>query len=201
MAGSVDGGSAERGLCGLLPWSHTAMSRVQAIIAHERAAAALEGVNSEHLPPVNTPVKDWTPEQERQAWEAKHAETFARLDGDVNSETTVPVNTLSAYQRSVLLATLKATCYWSEHSERMRREVKMHGVHLGRRHNGTSRAISAARSRAIRRLEERGLICRINDVSGDKYWGTWSDSKQTRTVYIRLTALGRRTAEVLKAAE
>lgn len=53
-----------------------------------------------------------------------------------------------------------------------------------------TRSASAAVSRALRRLERKGLVVRTNDISGSS----------RRTTRVKLTPLGRQVAEELDAA-
>jgi hypothetical protein len=69
------------------------------------------------------------------------------------------------------------------------------GVHLPRFENGTSRSECASFSRAIRRLEQRGLVQRRNSHSGDKYQDHYENERQFRTVEVRFTPAGRELAE------
>jgi hypothetical protein len=74
------------------------------------------------------------------------------------------------------------------------RHLEHWGVHIWKR-GARNRSASASRSRALRRLEDRGLIVRRNSISGDhapSMFGT-----QTRTVEIRFTEAGRKLAESL----
>jgi hypothetical protein len=120
---------------------------------------------------------------------------------DVNSDILPRVNTLSPYQKAILSWLLD--CY--RHDEAVNsgkvHRVNRDGVHLTRRPAGTSRSVSASASRAIRRLEERGLIRRRNRVSGDKYGrdgrGDHGHGAQVRTVTVELTPAGRVLAEEL----
>jgi hypothetical protein len=101
---------------------------------------------------------------------------------------------LSPYQEGVLVWLL-------DHYRRIEatgKTVDVWGIDIGRRPPGTSRSESAADSRALRRLEDRGLIERRNFASGDRYGGR-VDRKphQHRTTHITLTATGRDLAERL----
>lgn len=102
------------------------------------------------------------------------------------------VTGLSAQQREILLWIVQQThladaglrsFFWSWRSKDGTRYV-------GWRQHGFTRSESASSSRALRRLEQRGLLERAN----------WcSDAK--RTTAVRLTPLGRSTAETLAETE
>jgi len=81
------------------------------------------------------------------------------------------------------------------------------GVRLPRFENGTSRSECASFSRAIRRLEQRGLVERWNTDSGNRETGMVAKLTDTpnvashRTTNIRLTPAGRELAERLTAVK
>ena len=81
-----------------------------------------------------------------------------------------------------------------------RRQVDHMGVPVGRLPKGTSRAESASMSRALRRLEDRGLIERRNWLAGLAFRpaGQFNDGNR-RTTHVRLTAEGWDLAERLTA--
>jgi hypothetical protein len=122
----------------------------------------------------------------------------------VNSPQDPPVNHLSDFQIAVLAWMLRAYRHAEAVNSRPGQPVNRYeiaqlehwGVHIWKP-RPTSRAGSAARSRALRRLEARGLIERRNSIGGDQYsGGVWN--KQHRTVELRFTPKGRTLAEQLE---
>jgi hypothetical protein len=99
---------------------------------------------------------------------------------------------LSGYQAAWLVALLEVT-EWCERTGWPRPNHKHWGVKLpnkraprGRR--ALPRSYSAARSRALRRLEERAFLLRNNNISDGR-----------RATHLKLTDVGRALAERLRA--
>jgi len=127
----------------------------------------------------------------------------------VNSENSVPVNIpapvnhLSGYQQAVLTWVLGRYREREQPGARASRwELEIWGVPIWKRQTCT-RAWSSSASRALRRLEDDGLIRRRNQVSGDRHesgfavTGKLLFGTQTRTTHIQFTEAGRLAAEVL----
>ncbi len=116
--------------------------------------------------------------------------------------TEAAVKKLSRVQKRMLLDLLTCTRQVELHGgETARNELRFWGVRWSvlRRNLEKSPAVCAAHSRALRRLERRGLVVRSNDNSGVPCTG--KRAGQTRTTRVRLTDLGRGVAESLTAAE
>jgi hypothetical protein len=79
--------------------------------------------------------------------------------------------------------------------------LKYWGIRITPLPAGTSRSESASQSRAIKRLEDRGLIQRRNQCSGDRYCAEEYQPvfRQHRTTHLRFTPEGRARAELLHA--
>mgnify|MGYP006352915013 CR=1 FL=1 len=104
-----------------------------------------------------------------------------------------PVNPrLSGYQARFLLWLLER--YQEIEAGGDKRGMWAGAVRVPRAGAGQSRSDSASISRALRRLEDRGLIERLNHVSGSSDEGYVT---QMRTTHIRLTESGRALAERL----
>jgi DNA-binding MarR family transcriptional regulator len=104
-----------------------------------------------------------------------------------------PVNPrLSGYQARFLLWLIEL--YQEIEAEGDKRGMWRDAVPVPRARAGQSRSDSASISRAVRRLEDRGLIERLNHVSGAPGEGY---ATQMRTTHIRLTESGRAVAERL----
>lgn len=73
------------------------------------------------------------------------------------------------------------------------------GVYLPKAKTGITRSRSAAISRALRRLEQRGLVVRMNGTS-DAPGAPSSTAVQMRTTHVRLTDAGRELAEQCELA-
>jgi hypothetical protein len=129
--------------------------------------------------------------------------------GDVNSDIPTAVNTLSPYQKAVLAWLLRhyreSEAVNSENPPAVNHPYRRwpahsYGVPRWARKPGTPRSVSASRARAIRRLEERGLIRRHNQMSGSPGPGN-TYVTQMRTTHLFLTPAGRALAEELDRAE
>jgi hypothetical protein len=107
-------------------------------------------------------------------------------------------NRLSSSQAGLLLLLLDAYRV----TESAGGQVGVWGIRIHQLPDGTSRSKSAALSRSLRRLEDRGLVERRNQATGDQYSKPGEVDPdhvrlQHRTTHVRLTGEGRALAERL----
>lgn len=118
----------------------------------------------------------------------------------------VLVNRLSEQQRHLLLKLAERQT--TEDVEAVEAEAEAecfslpgmmrHGVPIRRLPKGVSRSYSASVSRAMRRLEQRGLIVRFNWISNGYTDNQHPNGYQMRTTHISLTKQGLCVAEQLR---
>ena len=91
-------------------------------------------------------------------------------------------NGLSWAQRDILVYLWEETQRYEAHGDRGRDQARGWGIpwRPSRIYRDLTRSDRAAISRSIRRMEERGLLYRLNDWSGKR-----------RTTHVRLTPAGR----------
>jgi hypothetical protein len=118
---------------------------------------------------------------------------------------------LSADQRRLLANLLRYYRHVEAHgSDRDRIYLRLHGVPMswlrprGGSHPSRTRADTAAFSRAVRRLEARGLVLRVNSTTGQtagpragKVRRSADEPFTGRTDHILLTDAGRQAAETV----
>jgi hypothetical protein len=106
---------------------------------------------------------------------------------------------LSDEQRRLLAWMLRAYRWHETHDNNdiAKADLRIWGIHS---HNlaSVSRSVSASMSRSLRRLEERGLIQRRNQCSGDRYCEGGGRYESKKATHVKFTPEGRALAERLE---